>query len=323
LNQHKGWILVTGGCGFIGSHTVARLRQANYAVVVIDNLSSGKLANLAQWRQDPWVKIVIADISDGLIVPFARSQVAGDQLKGIIHLAAQVSVVSSLQNPLDDGRNNYQGTLQVLEFARFYQVPRVVMASSCAVYGDVTQLPVAESTATRPISPYGTNKLCGEHLFGCYQRVHGVSCMPLRFFNVYGPRQDPSNPYSGVISIFMQRCRDQQPLTIYGDGEQTRDFIYVADVADALAVALLERTELVEPLNLGTGVEITINQLAQQILQQAASQQAISHQRSRHGDIRRMVADTCQLHQQLQWRSQTDLATGLQATWQWFEQSNC
>ena len=262
--------VVTGGAGFIGSHTVDRLIELGHHVVVLDDFRTGKRANLAQHAGNPRLDIVACDVSHGVFAALAPITAAHGPVERIVHLAAQVSVVASVQNPVTDMQVNYGGTLHVLEYARATGVKKVVFASSAAVYGDVATLPVAEDVPTRPVSPYGIDKLASELALDYYAAVHGVAAVALRFFNVYGPRQDPSSPYSGVISIFADRARAGRPLTIFGDGEQTRDFVYVGDVVRAIVAGLGDGVGAAGQLtvaNVGTGGEITVNELARAIVE--------------------------------------------------------
>src|ERR1044071_5108695 len=207
-------VVVTGGAGFIGSHTVDRLLGAGHRVVVLDDFRTGKRANLAQHAGNDRLDIVTCDVSHGIFAALSPITARHGPVDRIVHLAAQVSVVHSVQNPLVDMQVNYGGPLHVLEYARATGVQKVVFASSAAVYGDATAMPVGEDTPTRPVSPYGIDKLASEHALDYYAAVHGVPATALRFFNVYGPRQDPSSPYSGVISIFADRARAGRPITI-------------------------------------------------------------------------------------------------------------
>ncbi|HEY5922775.1 MAG TPA: NAD-dependent epimerase/dehydratase family protein [Kofleriaceae bacterium] len=199
--------VVTGGAGFIGSHTVDRLMETDHRVVVLDNFSTGNRANLARWVDHPALHVVTCDVSHGIFAALDAITRVHGPVERIAHLAAQVSVVQSVANPQFDTQVNYGGTLHVLEYARAKQVKKVVLASSAAVYGDVTEMPVGEDVPKQPLSPYGINKYASELALDYYANVHGVPTTALRFFNVYGPRQDPSSPYSGVISIFTDRAR--------------------------------------------------------------------------------------------------------------------
>ena len=230
-------VLVTGGAGFVGSHVVDRLLAAGCRVVVLDDFSTGRRDNLARWVAHRRVEVVEADVADDLAGPLADAT----GFDAVVHLAARAAAARSVEDPLGDLRVNYVGTARVLEYARRVGVNKVVFASSSAVYGNAEDLPISEHAATRPLSPYGVHKLASERLLDCYGANWGLSWTALRFFNVYGPRQHPNSPYSGVISIFARQAFAGEPLTIYGDGRQTRDFVFVADVARAIVDACAER----------------------------------------------------------------------------------
>ncbi len=310
-------VAVTGGAGFIGSHTIARLHESGCRVVVLDNFSTGKRENLAPWARDPRLAVLEVDIADGLFAPLAAITRQHGPVSRIIHLAAQVSVVQSVQNPLHDVRVNYAGTVQVLEYARYHAVEKVVLASSAAVYGDVSEMPVREDAPLHPLSPYGIDKLGGEHFLHYYSVVHGVPCTALRFFNVYGPRQDPRSPYSGVISIFADRAMAGRELTIFGTGEQTRDFVYVGDVARAVARACLSGEGDRAVINIGTGREITVNELAGTIVRLCGQGSKILHAPARAGEIARSVAAVERMHTILGLKAETTLEDGLRETLSW------
>jgi UDP-glucose 4-epimerase len=305
--------VVTGGAGFIGSHTVDRLIGAGHHVVVLDDFRTGKRANLAQHAGSDRLDVVACDVSHGVFAALAPITARHGAVERIVHLAAQVSVVHSVANPLVDMQVNYGGTLHVLEYARATGVAKVVFASSAAVYGDVTEMPVGEDTPTRPVSPYGIDKLASEHALDYYAGVHGVPTTALRFFNVYGPRQDPSSPYSGVISIFADRARAGRPLTIFGDGGQTRDFVYVGDVVCAIMAALGDGASRVVA-NVGTGGEITVLELARTIAQLCGGQSAIEHAPERAGEILKSCARVDRLREALGVAAQTKLVDGLRET---------
>ncbi len=310
-------ILVTGGAGFIGSHTVDRLVAEGCRVVVLDDFSSGTLANLAGWTADPRVEIVTANLVDGLFAPLAEVTQRRGPIDRIIHLAAQVAVGRSIQNPLEDIRSNYTGTVQVLEYARCCGVKKVVFASSAAVYGDTVELPVRETAVCKPVSPYGINKLGAEAFLYYYSAIQGVPTTALRFFNVYGPRQDPRSPYSGVISIFTERALTGKTLTIFGDGQQTRDFVFVGDVARAIVTACFSDGARGTVINIGTGIETTINELARLLVGLCGSPSAIHHQPARPGDTARSVAAIERAGELLGLRANITLQDGLQATLDW------
>lgn len=283
-------VVVTGGAGFIGSHTVDALIERGCQIVVLDDFSTGKRENLARWHNDERVEIVAADISDGIFAPLAAVTKRRGPVQRIVHLAAQTAVMTSIANPLADLRINYGSTVHVLEYARANGVKKIVFASSAAVYGDVESVPVHEEMATAPVSPYGIDKRASELQLGYYAQVHGIAATAFRFFNVYGPRQDPFSPYSGVISIFTQRAREGVPLKIFGDGAQTRDFIFVADIVRAIVAACLSDRRGFDIANLGTGTETTVTQLAKTVIEVSGSSSSIEYLPARAGEILRSVA---------------------------------
>jgi UDP-glucose 4-epimerase len=305
--------VVTGGAGFIGSHTVDRLIASGHHVVVLDDFRTGKRANLAQHAGSGQLDVCVCDVAHGIFAALAPITARRGPVERIVHLAAQVSVVQSVENPLVDMQINYGGTLHVLEYARAMGVKKVVFASSAAVYGDVATLPVPEDAPTRPVSPYGIDKLASEHALDYYAAVHNVPTTALRFFNVYGPRQDPSSPYSGVISIFADRARAGRPLTIFGDGGQTRDFVYVGDVVRAIAAALGDGASRVVA-NVATGSEITVLELARTIVELCGGKSAIEHVPARAGEILKSRARVDRLRQELGIVAETKLVDGLRET---------
>ncbi|MBK9032739.1 MAG: NAD-dependent epimerase/dehydratase family protein [Myxococcales bacterium] len=312
-------VLVTGGAGFIGSHTVDRLVGGGHRVVVLDDLRTGKRANLAHhgaltFASGAPVELVVADVSHGLFAPLAAITAAHGPIARIIHLAAQVSVVHSLANPLVDVAVNYVGTVQVLEYARATGVGKVVFASSAAVYGDTALVPVPEDAPCRPLSPYGVDKLASELMMRAYASTHGLASTPLRFFNVYGPRQDPSSPYSGVISIFADRARAGRPITIFGDGAQTRDFVYVGDVARAIVTAAMTDGGDGSAMNVGTGRETTVRELAETVVGLAGTGVTITHAPARAGEIVRSLAQVTRATAALGVTAEVTLRDGLAAT---------
>ncbi|MBX3161384.1 MAG: NAD-dependent epimerase/dehydratase family protein [Deltaproteobacteria bacterium] len=313
--------VVTGGAGFIGSHLTDRLIELGHRVVVLDDFRTGKRANLARWLTpehgfggaSPALELVTCDVSHGIFAALAPITAKYGRVERIAHLAAQVSVVSSVANPLVDMSVNYGGTLHVLEYARAMGVAKVAFASSAAVYGDVSEMPVGEDTPTRPVSPYGIDKLASELALDYYANVHGVPATALRFFNVYGPRQDPSSPYSGVISIFADRARAGRTLTIFGDGQQTRDFVYVGDVVRGLVAALGDGNSRTVA-NVGTGGEITVTELARTLVELCGGKSAIEYAPQRAGEILRSRARVDRLREAFGVVAETRLVDGLRAT---------
>jgi len=287
--------------------------ETGHRVVVLDNFSTGKRANLARWADNPALHVVVCDVAYGITNALAPITKVYGAVERIIHLAAQISVVSSIANPLGDMAINYGGTLHALEYARTFGVKKIVLASSAAVYGDAAQPPVAEDAPCKPISPYGINKLTSELALDYYASTHGVPSTSLRFFNVYGPRQDPTSPYSGVISIFTDRARAGRTLTIFGDGGQTRDFVFVGDVVRAILAASKDgNSRLVA--NVGTGHEVTVLELAKTIVGLCGGKSAIEHADARPGEVLKSRAKVDRLRDALGIVAETKLADGLRHT---------
>ena len=306
-------VVVTGGAGFIGSHTVDGLIETGHRVVVLDNFSTGKRANLARWTDNPALHVVTCDVAHGIAAALAPITREHGPVERIVHLAAQVSVVASIANPLTDMQVNYGGTLHVLEYARAYAVKKVAFSSSAAVYGDVTEMPVPEEVRCQPISPYGMHKYASELALDYYANVHGVPTTALRFFNVYGPRQDPTSPYSGVISIFTDRARAGKTLTIFGDGQQTRDLVYVGDVVRAVLADVSDvNSRLVA--NVGTGGETSVLELARAVNELCGNHSTIEHAPARAGEILKSRARVDRLRDHLGVVAQTKLLDGLRET---------
>lgn len=314
----EAWTLVTGGAGFIGSHTVDALIEAGDKVVVFDDFSTGSRLNLSRWAGSDRLLIVEADVCDGLFAPLLYAFSGQPPRIGkIIHLAAQTSVVNSMLNPLQDIRNNYIGTAHVLEFARATGVGSIVFSSSSSVYCGENQFPTPEEGAQLPVSPYAVNKLACEHLIRMYAKSHGIRATILRFFNVFGPRQRASSPYSGVISIFSDRAMRGEPLTIHGDGSQTRDFVFVTDVAAAIRAAAASHAARGAVINIGSGRETRILDLATTIIDIARGRSEVRFAPSRAGSIERSCAAIGRAVALLGFRPGVDLRTGIEATVAW------
>ena len=300
--------LVTGGAGFIGSHLVERLLADGHAVRVLDNFSAGHRDNLAFAKPGALLEVIEGDIRDATAVEGA---VAG--MDGIFHEAALVSVPRSVELPELSCDINAHGTARVLDAARRAGVRRVVYASSSAVYGDTTTLPIPERAPVQPLSPYGLDKLYTEHLGALHHTLYGLETVPLRYFNVFGPRQDPSSPYSGVISIFVTRLLAGGPLTIYGDGEQTRDFVYVADVVEANMRGMLGRYAGPAALNVGGGSRTTLNGLAAMLGEIVGVTPRVVHAAARTGDIRHSQGDIAAIGAALGYAPRWTVRDGLEA----------
>ena len=313
-------VLVTGGAGFIGSHTVDLLMERGHRVSVLDDLSTGRRANLARWENHPNFAFVHGDVTSDLTAAFDRMVLRHGRIDRVAHFAAQTAVPISMDDPLEDIRVNLGGTVRILEYARTHGVAKVVFASSSAVYDDGAPVPVSEDSSARPASPYGVDKLAAELYLDYYARLHGLTFTALRFMNVYGPRQDPGSWYSGVISIFLDRAVSGLPITIFDDGEQTRDFVYVTDVADAVVDALITEAGNNAIVNVGTGVEVTINALARTILELTGSASPVRYEPARPGDIRRSVTTLDRAVALLRFQPRVVLRDGLERTLAWLRQ---
>jgi len=294
-------ILVTGGAGFIGSHSVACLQDAGHEVLVLDDLSTGHRTNLPDDRV-----LTVGDIRDAALLDALLPGV-----NGILHLAALVSVPRSIEAPRESLSRNVEGTLSVLEGARRHEVDRVVIASSAAVYGAATP-PIAEHLPIAPLSPYGLEKATCEAYARLYGELHGLETVCLRYFNVYGPRQDPASPYSGVLSILADRARSGRPFTIHGNGLQTRDFVHAADVAEANLKALVTPGIAGLVANIGTGRQTSVAAMAHLVRKLLPSAPAPEHGPVRSGDIPDSWAATEAARACLGWQAQIPLEAGLE-----------
>ncbi|WP_415845646.1 NAD-dependent epimerase/dehydratase family protein [Stutzerimonas zhaodongensis] len=283
-------ILLTGGAGFIGSNLVDALIARGYAVRVLDNLSTGKRSNLPSVDS---VELIVGDVADANTV---RSAVQG--CRAVVHLAAVASVQASVDDPVGTHQSNLVGTLNLCEAMREAGIRRVLFASSAAVYGNNGEgEPIKEETPKAPLTPYAADKLASEYYLDFYRRQHGLEPAVFRFFNIYGPRQDPSSPYSGVISIFTERARNGLPIAVFGDGEQTRDFVYVGDLVEVLVQAL-ESSEVQEgAVNVGLNQATSLKQLLDAVGDVLGGLPEVSYQAARQGDIRHSRANNARLVQ--------------------------
>lgn len=296
-------VLVTGGAGFIGSHTVDRLLRQRAKVRVLDDFSAGRRENLPDHKA---LEIVAGDVRD------AATLVAA--LRGIthvLHLAAQVSVQESIERPVNSASHNILAFVGLLDAARRANVFRVVYASSAAVYGIPERLPLDETAVPDPVSPYGLEKWVDDRYASLYRRQHGLSSLGLRYFNVYGPRQDPASQYAGVISKFVARARRGQALDVFGDGLQTRDFVYVGDIAEVNARALAASTTGV--LNVATGTSVTLMDLVGGLSEVFGRRLPVNHLPVRGGDIVHSAARNDALRQAIGFVPATPLTAGLAA----------
>lgn len=306
--------LVTGGCGFIGSHLVEALCAGGSRVRVLDDLSTGKRANVPALTE-----VLEGDVADPAVVARAMSGV-----DACFHLAAVASVARSTTDWTGTSRINLGGTVNVLDAARCAAhgapVP-VVFASSAAVYGNPSVPLLDELEQTAPLSPYGADKLASELHAAVATRLHKIPCLGLRFFNVYGPRQDPSSPYSGVISRFADAVARRSTIEIYGNGEQVRDFVFVHDVVDALMKAMERADQGGSGIcNVCTGRATSVRDLARVMREGAGTDVSMTFLPARAGDIRQSVGDPSQAKDMLCWQSQTSLEAGLKTTLTWYQQ---
>ncbi|MGA7966333.1 MAG: SDR family oxidoreductase [Gammaproteobacteria bacterium] len=295
--------LVTGGAGFIGSHIVDRLLADGHEVRVLDDFSTGKESNLPD---DARLHVIRGDVGDFDTV---ASAVAG--VDWVFHEAAVASVPKTLEDPLGSHRTNYVGTLNVLEASRRADVKRVMFAASAAAYGDEATPPHREDMPVNPLSPYAVDKVASEHICSVYHRLYGLETVCLRYFNVFGPRQDPSSPYSGVISIFAECLKEGRRPTIYGDGKQTRDFVCVGDVVDANMKAAITPGIDGRLFNIGTGQAITLNRLLVAIENVWGAGSEPAYEEPRIGDIRDSAADVSRAAAELGWSAKIGLEAGL------------
>ena len=298
--------LVTGGAGFIGSHLVDRLMEKGFEVTVLDNFSTGSLKNLSQHLGKANFHLIEGDIRNERDVKKALKDV-----DFVFHLAAIVSVELSIKNPILVNEVNVCGTLNLLEESLNSGVERFVYISSCAVYGNPIRLPIDEEHPTKPISPYGVSKLASENYCQVFHEIYGLETVSLRLFNVYGSRQ-AMGPYSGVITKFIDRLKDGKPPIIYGDGKQTRDFVYVQDVVDACLLSLNSKGCVGESINIGSGVETSISDLAEILIELfGLSDVKPKYAQPRAGDIRRSCASLNKAKRLLGYQPKISLREGL------------
>lgn len=310
-------VLITGGAGFIGSHVAERFLDAGWAVEIVDDLSSGKR------EQVPAAAVLhVLDVRSRE----TASVVCDGGFHAVVHLAAQIDVRRSVADPAFDASVNVNGTLNVAEAIRksgSARKTRLVFSSTGgALYGDFVTPPNRETAAKDPESPYAISKLSAEYYLAYYGRLHGLEGVALRFGNVYGPRQDPHGE-AGVVAIFCGRILEGRALTVFGDGEQTRDYVYVKDVADSVYAAATQPVPAggrldARGINIGTGVETTVNELARMLLRAAGSSMAIEYAPPRPGEQQRSVLAVDKAAEALHWRPSVTIADGLAETYRWF-----
>ena len=305
--------LVTGGAGFIGSHLSEELVRQGERVRVVDSFITGKRDNL---KHIPGVELIEGDLAD---LAVAQRAVAG--VDYVLHQAAIPSVPRSVQDPITSNRANIDASLNVLVAARDAGVRRVVYAGSSSAYGDTPTLPKVETMGTAPLSPYALQKLVAEQYCQMFTRLYGLETVTIRYFNVFGPRQDPSSPYSGVISLFIRTLVEGRQPTIYGDGEQTRDFTYVANVVDGVLRACTASGASGEVINVATGGRISLNQLFNALKGLTGADVNPIYAEPRAGDVRDSQADISKARRLLGYQPLVALDQGLEQTVAWFRRT--
>jgi len=309
-------VLVTGGAGFIGSHLAQGLVEAGHRVRVLDNLSAGRRSNLSAVAAD--VEFIEGDCADPTV-----AERAARGMEVVYHEAAVPSVARSVEDPASAHRNSATATLNMLVAARDAGVRRVVYAGSSSVYGDAAALPKREDMTPRPLSPYAVGKLSGEQYVRIFSSLYGMETLTLRYFNVFGPRQDASSPYSGVISLFITSMLEGRTPVVYGDGGQSRDFTYVSNVVDGNLRALTAKGLKGQAVNLATGRRISLNALLKALARELGREaRAVAVKKpARAGDIRHSLADVRLARRLLGYRPTVDFETGLRLTLDWYRET--
>ena len=306
--------LVTGGAGFIGSNTVDELVQRGHSVVVLDDFSGGKEENLGEIRNK--ITIIKGSITDLEVVRKAMHEA-----EFVLHLAARTSVPRSVKDPLETNRTNVEGTLNVLVAAKELKIKRVVFAASSAAYGETAALPKVETMQPQPISPYGVTKYVGELYGQTFGRCYGLENVALRYFNIFGPRQDPSSPYSGVLAKFCTAFLEDTPPVVFGDGEQTRDFTFVENAVQANLLACEAPNASGKVFNVGTGGRTSLNEVLKALGKITGKTLETKYEPARDGDIRDSQADISQAREYLGYDPQVDFEEGLSRTFEWYRSS--
>lgn len=306
-------ILITGGAGFIGSNLVEYLIRNGFKVKIIDNLSTGKIDNLRGVAEN--IELRIGDIADTIAYK--------DFFEGIdyvVHLAAVTSVQKSLEDPDLTYKVNVEGTRNILEFSEKFKIKRFIFASSCSIYGDPKNLPVSEEAEFSPLSPYADSKVKGEKICFDYMKK-GLDIVILRFFNVFGPKQDAESPYSGVISRFIKKILNSENPIIYGDGEQTRDFVYVEDILNAIEKALTSKLANNRVFNIGSGQRHSVNQIFNILKEISSFNGRPEYMDRRKGEVRHTLADISKAERELCWKPKISIDEGLRRTFEYMKWS--
>ena len=300
-----GPVLITGGAGFIGSHLTDALLAKGRSVRILDDLSTGKRSNLP--LDNPRVELMVGDVADAALVAQAMRGCSA-----VVHLAAVASVQASVDDPVKTHQSNFIGSLNVCEAMRQAGVKRVLFASSAAVYGNNGEgESINEDTPKAPLTPYASDKLASEYYFDFYRREHTLEPVIFRFFNIFGPRQDPSSPYSGVISIFSERAHKGLPISVFGDGEQTRDFVFVADLVDLLVQALEQPQVEVGAINVGWNQATSLKQMLDALQEVVGELPPVNYGPARSGDIRHSRANNQRLQTRFVLPARTSMSVGL------------
>jgi nucleoside-diphosphate-sugar epimerase len=302
--------LVTGGAGFIGSHLTEELIRRGERVRVVDSLITGHRKNLAHLSG--------IDFLEGDLADLAVAKRAVEGVDYVLHQAAIPSVPRSVDDPITSNRANIDSTLNLLVAARDAGVKRVVYAGSSSAYGNTPTLPKHEDMPTNPLSPYALQKLVGEQYMLMFTTLYGLETVTIRYFNVFGPRQDPSSPYSGVISVFAKALLENTAPTIYGDGEQTRDFTYVANVVDGVLRAVKAPEASGKVVNVATGSRISLNKLFETMRDAVGSRLEVKYGPMRHGDVKDSLADITRARTLLGYEPSVSLEAGLKKTLDWY-----
>ena len=306
--------VVTGGAGFIGSNTVDELVRRGETVVVLDDLSSGKEDNLADVRNK--ISFIKGSITD--LEAVRKAMQSADY---VIHLAARTSVPRSVKDPIDTNKINVEGTLNVLVAARDAKVKRVVFAASSSAYGETPTLPKVETMQPEPISPYGVAKYAGELYAQMFGRVYGLENVSLRYFNIFGPRQDPDSPYSGVLAKFCTAFLEKTQPLVFGDGEQSRDFTFVDNAVAANLLACEAPSASGKVFNIGTGARVTLNQTLALLADISGNKLETKYEPPREGDIRDSQADITQAREILNYEPGVNFEDGLRRTFEWYREA--
>jgi len=314
-------IVITGGMGFIGSHIADQALSRGDQVYLFDNGSTGKQANIIS-ALSHGAQLIPGDILNQPELNYFF-QHCPHKVHSVFHLAARISVAESMEKPLEYIRTNSEGVINILEASRTAGVKNIVLSSSAAVYGDNPSVPKLEEMTPEPKSPYAITKLDGEYYFQMYRKEYGINAIALRYFNVFGERQDPKSAYAAAVPIFIHRALANQDITIYGDGTQTRDFIYVGDIAQANLLAADHGSKASSNIfNVCWGEKLSITQLAQSIIDITGSRSKIIYLEERPGDIKHSMGSNSKIIAQLGFKASINLRQGLERTIKYFQSKN-